>query len=207
MIILSILTTIVNHITLKLMPFLKVSSIRYLVSGIRNTKYKILNTKYRKTKGFTLIELLVVIAIIGILASFAIASFTSAQAKGRDSRRKGDLDAIKKALELFKGDTTGSAKYPNTTTGSLVTLGYMRALPTDPSSSATNYNYTAFQANGTSACSGGGDTLALASAGNCETFRLYACLENVNDSQKDAVDGNAADLCTTTGVVSYTVRN
>ena len=157
--------------------------------------------------GFTLIELLVVIAIIGILASFAIASFTSAQAKGRDSRRKDDLDAIKKALELFKGDTTGSAKYPNTTTGSLVTLGYMRALPTDPSSSATNYNYTAFQANGTSACSGGGDTLALASAGNCETFRLYACLENVNDSQKDAVDGNAADLCTTTGVVSYTVRN
>src|SRR3970040_2207971 len=89
-----------------------------------------------KRRGFTLIELLVVISIIGILASFAIASFTSAQAKGRDSRRKADLDAVKKALELFKSDTTGGAKYPNTTTGSLVTLTYIRALPTDPSSGA-----------------------------------------------------------------------
>src|SRR4030067_3465886 len=98
---------------LKLMPFLKVSSIWYLVSGIRNTKYKIHNTKYGKPSGFTLIELLVVIAIIGILASFAFASFTSAQAKGRDSRRKADLDAIVKALELYKSDSTGAKYYPS----------------------------------------------------------------------------------------------
>src|SRR3990172_9589302 len=65
-----------------------------------------------KRRGFTLIELLVVIAIIGILASFAIASFTSAQAKGRDSRRKADLDAVKKALELNKSDCIGGAWYP-----------------------------------------------------------------------------------------------
>src|SRR3990167_7104273 len=85
------------------------NSIWYQVSGIKqalrkNTKYKILNTKYGKPSGFTLIELLVVIALIGILASFAIASFASAQAKGRDSRRKADLDAVKKALYLYKSD-------------------------------------------------------------------------------------------------------
>src|SRR3989304_9968988 len=46
------------------MPFHKVSSIWYLVSGIKYTKYKILNTKYCKIKGFTLIELLVVLGIL-----------------------------------------------------------------------------------------------------------------------------------------------
>jgi len=188
------------------MPFHLDNRFWILDSGKKSEIYNLKSKISKVKRGFTLIELLVVIAIIGILASFAIASFTSAQAKGRDSRRKSDLDAIKKALELFKGDTTGSAKYPNTTTGSLVSLNYMRTLPADPSSSSTNYNYTPFRADGSTACAGG-DTLATASGGNCETFRLYACLENVNDSQKDAVDGNAADLCTTTGVVSYTVRN
>src|SRR3990167_11030107 len=76
-----------------------------------------------KSKGFTLIELLVVIAIIGILASFAIASFTSAQAKGRDSRRKADLDAVSKALELNKSDCIGGAWYP-VMTGIIAAVSY-----------------------------------------------------------------------------------
>ena len=57
-------------------------------------------------KGFTLVELLVVIAIIGVLASFIVASFTTAQRKARDARRKADLNAMKKALVVYKGDTT-----------------------------------------------------------------------------------------------------
>src|SRR3990167_8762783 len=86
-------------------------------SIIYNLKSKIWRPR---RPGFTLIELLVIIAIIGILASFAIASFTSAQAKGRDSRRKADLDAMKKALELYKSDTTGGKWFP-TTPGSVTT--------------------------------------------------------------------------------------
>lgn len=58
-----------------------------------------------------MIELLVVITIIGILVTIAIASFQTAQAKARDSRRKTDLDAFKKALELYKSDTAGGL-YP-----------------------------------------------------------------------------------------------
>lgn len=125
-------------------------------------------------KGFTLIELLVVIAIIGILASFAVASFTSAQAKGRDSRRKADLDAIKKALELFKGDTTGAAYYPLAITGAGTELAttYIRAVPTDPSSSSTNYIYSA---------SGGTCNASTVAGANCNTFTLTACLENNNE--------------------------
>src|SRR3972149_10331790 len=64
-----------------------------------------------KRKGFTLIELLVVIALIGILASFAIASFTSAQAKGRDSKRKADLNAVRTALELNRQDCISGSWY------------------------------------------------------------------------------------------------
>ncbi|MBU2052369.1 MAG: prepilin-type N-terminal cleavage/methylation domain-containing protein [Patescibacteria group bacterium] len=49
--------------------------------------------------GFTLIELLVVISVIGILVSVLAVSFTTAQKRGRDTKRRGDLQAIQKSLE------------------------------------------------------------------------------------------------------------
>lgn len=56
-----------------------------------------------KTKrGFTLIELLVVIAIIAVIAGLVIVRIGSAAADARDSRRKSDLNIIKKAMEQFK---------------------------------------------------------------------------------------------------------
>ncbi len=51
--------------------------------------------------GFTLIELLVVISIIGILIAAGTVSWTNAQVKGRDSKRKSDLKTIQQALELY----------------------------------------------------------------------------------------------------------
>src|SRR3989304_4430925 len=59
------------------MPFHKVSSIWYLVSGIKYTKYKILNTKYCKIKGFTLIELLVVLGILAAAVGATLIFLTS----------------------------------------------------------------------------------------------------------------------------------
>ncbi|MCM8787804.1 MAG: prepilin-type N-terminal cleavage/methylation domain-containing protein [Candidatus Omnitrophica bacterium] len=50
-------------------------------------------------KGFTLLELLVVISIIGILIAVGVASYSTAQKKSRDSRRKSDLKAIQNAME------------------------------------------------------------------------------------------------------------
>jgi len=142
-------------------------------------------SKISKVKrGFTLIELLVVIAIIGILASFAIASFTSAQAKGRDSRRKADLDAMKKALELYKTDTTGAKNYPSGS-GSVVTRNtgcspvatnvlecgnYIKQVPYDPKNNVA-YTINLGNSDGTP-CAGG-----------CDTYRLRATLENANDPQ------------------------
>ncbi len=51
------------------------------------------------SKGFTLLELLVTISIIGILMAIGSVSFSTAQKRGRDSRRQGDLAAIQKAME------------------------------------------------------------------------------------------------------------
>lgn len=52
-------------------------------------------------KGFTLLELLVVISIIGILMAVALASFTNAQIKARDTRRIGDMKAFQTVYEQY----------------------------------------------------------------------------------------------------------
>jgi len=70
------------------------------------------------SKGFTLMELLIVIAIIGILISVATASYSSAQKKARDSRRRGDLKAVQNALEQYYSANNGQypgGAYPNLT--------------------------------------------------------------------------------------------
>lgn len=53
-------------------------------------------------RGFTLVELLVVVAIIAVLSVIAIALFGGVQNKARNDRRRADLDAIAKALEVNK---------------------------------------------------------------------------------------------------------
>lgn len=51
-------------------------------------------------QGFTLIELLVVIAILAILATIGTIVFRGVTSSARDSSRKGDVDAIAKAMEI-----------------------------------------------------------------------------------------------------------
>lgn len=80
-------------------------------------------------RGFTLVELLIVIAIIGILVSLGTVSYSSAQMKGRDGRRKADLRAIQNAWEQYYGDNSGV--YPDSCASPGTT--YLPAgLPTDP---------------------------------------------------------------------------
>ena len=56
--------------------------------------------------GFTLVELLVVVSIIAILSVIGITVFTGVQKNARDSRRRGDIDAISGAIEAHLNNTT-----------------------------------------------------------------------------------------------------
>src|SRR3990167_7174569 len=94
-------------------------------------------------RGFTLIELLVVISIIGILVGFGTVAFDNDIEKGRDTKRKNDLTAVKTALELYFED---NHRYPDPAGGGsssdsktyadwipqLVQGGYIEQLPIDP---------------------------------------------------------------------------
>jgi len=54
-----------------------------------------------KHRGFTVVELIVVISIMGILLTLGTISLTGLMANGRDSERKGDVEAIAMHLENY----------------------------------------------------------------------------------------------------------
>ena len=115
-------------------------------------------------KGFTLIELLIVIIILGILAALITGNFFTSLKKGRDAKRKGDLEQIQRALEMYYEDKRA---YPVTV--DFVSVNrfcetpacagtekiYMQKIPKDPTS-GRSYEYV----------STGVD------------YKLYTCLEN-----------------------------
>src|SRR3989344_4471985 len=85
------------------MPFIRENSKSKIVNRNSSINHSLL-TIDRKTFGFTLIELIVVISIIGILVTIGTATYTTAQQKSRDVRRKQDLAALKSALILYYRD-------------------------------------------------------------------------------------------------------
>lgn len=87
-----------------------------------------------KSGGFTLLELLVVIGIIAILVTTAMVSYSSTQAKARNSRRRADITAMRDALEQYRSAGTD---YPNVCSGA---GSYIKgSWPVDP---GTTTSYT-----------------------------------------------------------------
>jgi type IV pilus assembly protein PilA len=78
----------------------------------------------RKQSGFTIIELLIVIAIIGILATLVLTNFQGAQAKGRDTVRKNDINSVYQKLEEFYNENGG---YPDGDLKGTVAVGINEA--------------------------------------------------------------------------------
>ncbi len=126
-------------------------------------------------KAFTLIELLIVITILGILALMITGNFFTSLKKGRDAKRKEDLEQITRALEMYYEDKRtyptfnifASPGYQLCGNGLVASNGscaagektYMLKVPSDPIS-GRSYEYL------TNVVTPGVD------------FKLFACLEN-----------------------------
>jgi len=139
-----------------------------------NLKLKLQNCR----GGFTLIELLIVIAIIGVLATLLMVNFVGVRQRARDAQRKSDLRQIQSALEIWRSD---NGSYPASSEfgacGSVLKSGsttYMAKIPCDPSNTG-RYVYTYVSSGG---------------VGNSSGYNIYACLENVGDSQKDSANNS-----------------
>ncbi|MBI4038183.1 prepilin-type N-terminal cleavage/methylation domain-containing protein [Candidatus Daviesbacteria bacterium] len=105
------------------------------------------------SRGFTLIELLVVVSIIAILSVIGITVFSGVQKNARDAKRRGDIDAISKAMEVHYGKFD-VGKYPGLCANSpFPTYSYNcsnpdwfvdSSLPLDPQTAASvRYCWTA----------------------------------------------------------------
>lgn len=143
-------------------------------------------------KGFTLIELVIVIAVIGLLVTVSLSLINPAGQfkKARDIKRKSDLLQIQAALELYRADQNS---YPSALPGcgssiSINNIVYLRSRPCDPRNSGQYvYSY-------------------ITTFSPPTTYSLIACLENVNDSDKDAINNNS--YCTGGNFNwSYTLQN
>lgn len=120
---------------------------------------------------FTLIELMIVIAILGVLATLISGNFITSLKKGRDARRKTDLEQIQRALEMYYEDnkaypaiisyTGGQLKHPS------IDKTYMQKVPDDPKSGC-DYFYSPVTIDGQV-----GSTVI--------GYKLYSYLENSLD--------------------------
>ncbi|MFH2205140.1 MAG: type II secretion system protein [Elusimicrobiota bacterium] len=88
----------------------------------------------RLSRGFTLIELMIVVAIIGILSMVAIPKFADMVRKSHEGATKGNLAALRSAIQIYYGDTEGT--YPTnsySTNSSVLTNAlvptYINAIP------------------------------------------------------------------------------
>ncbi len=154
--------------------------------------------KQSNVLGFTLIEITVVVVIFILLSSFVIINVIFSIQKVRDKRRKSDLAQIKAALEMYRSVnksypvslyTTSCPASSALTDGTIV---YMQKIPCDPTTKS-DYSYT--------------PSPAGCGSGLCTSYSLYTCLDDSNDTEKDATTKTAPVVdCTVSPFnASYTI--
>ena len=90
--------------------------------------------KFRRESGWTLIELLVVIALITILAGLAMTQYRNSVTSSKEAVLKTDLFRMRDAIDQYYAD---KGKYP-ASLDALVSDGYLRKIPEDPITRATD---------------------------------------------------------------------
>lgn len=109
----------------------------------------------KKKKGFTFIEILVVVTIIGIITSMGMVMYTEFVKQSRDAKRKGDLENMRGALEMYKSKNNLYPTSIPSSNGLLFGTGdlcdvpdcssggiYLKKLPNDPKNPTYNYYYS-----------------------------------------------------------------
>jgi general secretion pathway protein G len=91
-------------------------------------------TKGRKNAGFTMFELMVVCAIIAILASIAVGNYQHSVWRAREAVLRNDLFTMRSSIDQY---TLDKQKAPQSLED-LVTAGYIKSIPKDPMTNATD---------------------------------------------------------------------
>ncbi len=102
-------------------------------------------------RGFTLVELLIVIVIISVLITVVVVAYSGMTERGHRSKRVADINAVQKALELYRLD---NGYYPangadnwggalNSAAMQTALAPYMKnGIPTEPTNDASKaYQY------------------------------------------------------------------
>lgn len=149
----------------------------------------------RKESGFTIIELLIVIAIIGILATLVLTNFQGAQAKGRDTVRKNDINSLYQKLEEYYNENGSypdhvltEADFPGIDSGALIddnnpavsivsTFTTSTTAPTLAPTRAAQYAYGAY-----------GATCVENDGAGCDKYVLAAYLEKESQYEKTSLN-------------------
>ncbi|MDO8551154.1 MAG: prepilin-type N-terminal cleavage/methylation domain-containing protein [bacterium] len=93
-------------------------------------------------KGLTLIELLIVLAVISVIATFTLVALNpiTQMQKGRDARRKSDLQKLKNSFEDYYND---HKSYPATLVcGDTALAPYINKVPCDPQDNSSYFYST-----------------------------------------------------------------
>jgi len=143
-----------------------------------------------KKNAFTLIELLVVVAILSLLILAGISTMMTQLTKGRDGKRKADLNKIQKALEDYMNDKNCYPPPAEFTFGDSFSP-YLTSVPKDPLNN-NFYNYF-YSYDSTTTCK--------------KWYKIYAKLENTNDPVIKKVDCPPPDGCGPSGNYNYWVAS
>lgn len=169
-----------------------------------------INTTNRYNDAFTLVELLVSIAVIATIIGLALPNFLGARSRARDARRKGELNQVKTALQLYYNDYK---VYPAAGSGGVGMLNYIAGCGADGATLCPSTCTVAFAAGGT-----GCDTVYMSKfpgelgssmfyyqVNSGDDFCLKGSLENASDSEIAASWARCVSKCGSLTGTDYAV--